>query len=365
MNKNAHRSFSPLQKSVTFLILSKYTYAAKAYFRQMSPAQKRRMLLVESKRIARLTYRDILMRPSESALVDYWLHSIEPIPNVFGGLAFPTIKVAVSGERTRADATGDAGIPFQLTDEENEGDYDWDEADVTVDRDALQQLMETDEEADHDTEADAVESSAEKGEPDACTARDRCALHDADEKVYDLTELTDEEARAAAAVDNDTLTSDRPPAKKTGGGGAAGVTTTKNATKSKDGKNEVKDGNDGKDGKDGKSGKTGKDSTGSSAKTNAKSKDGKSKDDRDDNDEPKRTTTNARATTRPPPVRKAGRVRDRPKKTTASGPLENVRAAMSRTVVCAMRDGRIAVSIAVATSTAPLSTCRTFDSVSR
>ena len=159
--KGAHKTLSPVQKSVMFLFLSKYTYAAKAYFRQMSAEQKRRMLVIESKKIVRELYKDIRMRPSESSLVDYWLHSIQPIPNVFGGTEFPVIKVAVKGERTRADATA----------------VDGDE----VDRETLMDLVENDEEADEDTEAEI-----EDVESESCGKREKCALDETNES-YDFT----------------------------------------------------------------------------------------------------------------------------------------------------------------------------------
>ena len=165
--KGAHKTLSPVQKSVMFLFLSKYTYAAKAYFRQISAEQKRRMLVIESKKIVRELYKDIRMRPSESSLVDYWLHSIQPIPNVFGGTEFPVIKVAVKGERTRADATG-------LNDDE-------------VDRETLMDLVENDDEADEDTEAEIGDV-----EPESCGKTDKCALDETDES-YDFTSETSTE----------------------------------------------------------------------------------------------------------------------------------------------------------------------------
>lgn len=133
MSYNAHKTFNPVQKSMAFLVLSKYTYAVKAYFRQMTSAQKRQVLLVETKRIARELYHDIKMRSSESSLVDYWLHSIESIPHKFGHTEFPIIKVAMPGERTRSDASGG-----------NEGEE--------TDKLALKTLTEEDVEADADTE---------------------------------------------------------------------------------------------------------------------------------------------------------------------------------------------------------------------
>ena len=177
--KGAHKTLSPVQKSVMFLFLSKYTYAAKAYFRQISAEQKRRMLIFESKKIVRELYKDIRMRPSESSLVDYWLHSIQPIPNVFGGTELPVIKVAVKGERTRADATA-------LDDDEE------------VDRETLMDLVENDEEADKDTEAEI-----EGVEPETCGKTDKCALAETDES-YDFTNEPEQQP-----------TSEEPPSSST------------------------------------------------------------------------------------------------------------------------------------------------------
>ena len=167
--KGAHKTLTPLQKSVMVLFLIKYTYAAKAYFRQISAQHKRRMLVIESKKIARELYKDIRMRPSESALVDYWLHAIQPIPNVFGGTEFPVIKIAMKGERTRADATA----------------IDGDE----VDRETLMDLAENDDAVYEDTEASDVES-------ESCGKTDKCALDEAEESF----DFTNEETERTAGT---------------------------------------------------------------------------------------------------------------------------------------------------------------------
>lgn len=121
LNSDSHRQLSDVQLSTIFTLFSKYSFAAKLYFRQMSRRDRDRLLEQEAPRIARKLVKEVTVRRSEASLVDYLVHEIPGIPNVFGTMVFPKVLVfQIRGRKRPAAFTGAAAQSNDSTNERPE-----------------------------------------------------------------------------------------------------------------------------------------------------------------------------------------------------------------------------------------------------
>lgn len=98
----ARENLTDIQLSCLFVLLSKYAFAVKPYFRQWTTKKRRIVILRDAPLIAEKMYRDLLVRTSDASLVNYLVSEIPGIPTRFGRTVVPEIRVAVPGQRTRA-----------------------------------------------------------------------------------------------------------------------------------------------------------------------------------------------------------------------------------------------------------------------
>lgn len=146
IDSGSHRQLSDVQLSTLFTLFSKYTFAAKLYFRQLSKRDRDRLLEQEAPRIARKLTKEVIVRRSEASLVDYLVHETPGIPNVFGTLVLPKVLVfqmrgrkqrrpaAFSSANTanKTESPNPASDSYFFTKEECPNDDDCDTADAEM-----------------------------------------------------------------------------------------------------------------------------------------------------------------------------------------------------------------------------------------
>lgn len=96
----AHETMSHIQLSCLFVLLNKYAFAVKPYFRGWSRAKVRTVVRRDAPAIAEKFYRDLIVRTTESALMNYLTNEVPGIPTRFGGTTVAEIRV--SANRTRS-----------------------------------------------------------------------------------------------------------------------------------------------------------------------------------------------------------------------------------------------------------------------
>lgn len=99
---------SDVQLSTLFVLFSKWSFAVKLYFRQVSRKMRDRLINDEAPYIARQLIADISIRRDENSLADYLVHETPGIPHVFGRVSLPPVVVFQVRTRKRSDTNGAA-----------------------------------------------------------------------------------------------------------------------------------------------------------------------------------------------------------------------------------------------------------------
>lgn len=97
----SERRMSDVQLSCLFVLFSKYAFAVKPHFRQLSARVQKQLIIHEAAQLSRQLYDDLLIRTTESSLVDYMTYETTAIPTRIGRITLPSIHVVQDKSRTR------------------------------------------------------------------------------------------------------------------------------------------------------------------------------------------------------------------------------------------------------------------------